>query len=1002
MSAKILPSLTDESRDLQKQIGCMNGIFQLFDRHYFLTGRRSNGHNHKRLLPGTNNNKETNSATNKGTGKIPKEVVQDQPRDSTESLGTSFSSSSCSSTVSFLDHSKAVQCRPPSNPSNFLETQAQIRVKQQTPSLHFSQQSPDLRDVVKESMQREQRGISVKTSVKEGRSCTLKHIDSPRPFQQFKTGQPRVAEFDRPNRIVANLQESPWFSREEKDASLRDLWKDPHRFSYDGRETQNALKSTTKLKELPRLSLDSRETSLRSSTDSRSNFLLSELHRKSGTAGQMVTSTQEPGSNKRPSSVVVKLMGLEAFPESISNDEGDSIKVDSCHGQDFLTRSLKKSEKSKKNPALLQQIVHKDPASPGSKNASFAMKPTSSPRFPLETAPWRQPDAVNDSPRTAPNNWNGRRNATQISTSVYGEIEKRISELEFRKSGKDLRALKQILETMQNTKKRLDNHEGEQTDFKSQTSTCSSDHSCCNHYSTAPRRQSNKNNHLPSTKVTSPPKRFNASIVIAKTDRLMDNSRISSATVVPLDASHLQKLQTCDKLAAKDLTPRKNATQISNLCGSSTDTNTKGKVIKVAQTTRVPQLVKVENYTTFGRSSGTVSPRFQQKNRGIEKQSQLTTPSPDLGKTRRKLTESDSLNRKFRPKSTLHRRKDKLSSTNDGKNCSHQADTSSIQSESNSSIASLTETEVSSTESSTEIKARQLLDQKERNDASRLSEEISLAELTIVPTEQPSPVSVLDATFYREDSPSPVKKKSNVFQDYETANLDEAEWHYLDDEFNQKKLENVKHLVHKLILLSTIPNEASTYQIASLCKTPSPDHKYITKILLASGLLKDISHVSTAIQLHSSGHLINPDLFHVLEQTEQNTMSANEELKKQSVVPLKYDQKIHRKVLFDTVNEILLLKLAPEGPFMQRKRARTGQELLRDLYSEVDSLQAKTDCSLDDIDGFISILNADMMQQPDNWEDYQSKIPAVVLDIERLIFKDLITEVITAESIGLM
>lgn len=34
-----------------------------------------------------------------------------------------------------------------------------------------------------------------------------------------------------------------------------------------------------------------------------------------------------------------------------------------------------------------------------------------------------------------------------------------------------------------------------------------------------------------------------------------------------------------------------------------------------------------------------------------------------------------------------------------------------------------------------------------------------------VSLEQPSPVSVLDATFYRDESPSPVKKKtSNVFK----------------------------------------------------------------------------------------------------------------------------------------------------------------------------------------------------------------------------------------------
>lgn len=52
MSAKLLHSLSGENPDLQKQIGCMSGIFQIFDRHHFLSGRRSHhhnrNHNHKR------------------------------------------------------------------------------------------------------------------------------------------------------------------------------------------------------------------------------------------------------------------------------------------------------------------------------------------------------------------------------------------------------------------------------------------------------------------------------------------------------------------------------------------------------------------------------------------------------------------------------------------------------------------------------------------------------------------------------------------------------------------------------------------------------------------------------------------------------------------------------------------------------------------------------------------------------------------------------------------
>ena len=53
MAAKILHSLTDDNPDLQKQIGCMNGIFQLFDRQPILTGgRHMVGHTPKRLFPG--------------------------------------------------------------------------------------------------------------------------------------------------------------------------------------------------------------------------------------------------------------------------------------------------------------------------------------------------------------------------------------------------------------------------------------------------------------------------------------------------------------------------------------------------------------------------------------------------------------------------------------------------------------------------------------------------------------------------------------------------------------------------------------------------------------------------------------------------------------------------------------------------------------------------------------------------------------------------------------
>lgn len=48
MAAKLLHSLADENPDLQKQIGCMTGVFQIFDRHHSLTTKRLS---HRKQLP---------------------------------------------------------------------------------------------------------------------------------------------------------------------------------------------------------------------------------------------------------------------------------------------------------------------------------------------------------------------------------------------------------------------------------------------------------------------------------------------------------------------------------------------------------------------------------------------------------------------------------------------------------------------------------------------------------------------------------------------------------------------------------------------------------------------------------------------------------------------------------------------------------------------------------------------------------------------------------------
>ncbi|KAL2523021.1 Protein LONGIFOLIA 1 [Forsythia ovata] len=192
-------------------------------------------------------------------------------------------------------------------------------------------------------------------------------------------------------------------------------------------------------------------------------------------------------------------------------------------------------------------------------------------------------------------------------------------------------------------------------------------------------------------------------------------------------------------------------------------------------------------------------------------------------------------------------------------------------SESNISLISHIETEVESLAHSIEMNAKQHHEPIHRNSAARLREHTITVELPTTMLEQPSPVSVLDAAFCRDDSPSPVKKISTAFRDDESPNSDDAEWHVenlngLPDckRFHHRKLDMIEDLVHKLRLLNPTPYEDTLDHTAFMYESPNPNLRYITKILLASGLLRDVISVPTVNQHHSSYHLINPDLFDVL------------------------------------------------------------------------------------------------------------------------------------------
>ncbi|GMN65921.1 hypothetical protein TIFTF001_035001 [Ficus carica] len=950
-----------------------------------------------------------------------KKVVKEKRRTSAELPRHSVSSSSCSSSLSSLDYNRAAHLEPsPSRQTVSSEAPSQdLPVNQPNGSTKISRKSADLRDVVKDSMHREARGLAVKTAAKEEAGFrTLRYIDSPRPLEPPSSAKPRISGLNDSFRVLSKFREGKMNSNEEKDGRAHSAPKDQRRFSYDGRESQEALKSTIKLKELPRLSLDSRQGCIRggSTSEAKSSNLLNDLQMQ-----------QEPGSSKRASSVVAKLMGL-VDPMPITDDPVRPQSTLETEKHDPLSRSLRTTKVNKQDHfSRSPRNSHKELPSPRVKKADLVIKTTPNQKFPIETAPWKQSHG-NKAPQSP--SFKCHETPTKppptSTLTVYGEIEKRLADLEFKKSGKDLRALKQILEAMQKTKDILDTKKDQKFAYQA------SDNSSLDHSSNlgSQRNLHSSISDPPTANGAKAPKGYNSPIIIMKPATLVGKDTDPASTISRIDTLlDLRKHQisaadnrkvSVEKRTVKHLTTR--STQVTNSFNrqySSQDRYSNIRNARSAQASKMPQGDSDENSGHSSRSSGTMSPRLQQRRSGLEKQS---TPagSSDSSRSRRhgsmQPTESSSPGRKCRPKSSnVQRTTDYSSDTRtSSRDICHQDNSVSLQSESNISMASDTDNEVSSCIQLDHINSTYTdqNSQKQKNSTAGFGANRKMAEPGRATPEQPSPVSVLDAIFYRDDSPSPVKKTSNAFKDDETRYLYEEEWELMDldqpsngrksnlsTEVDHKILENIKHWLQNPQGMNCSDVEHIIADTAFLCDGNDPDHKYIADIVLASNLHKKLESGWMNIQFRKSGHLIDPKLFSALEKTKAITQFLSDEHGSEKSLQLKSDEKIHRKLIFDVVNEILVRKLVvtdsftewlvPEKPTGNKPR---GQKLLRELCSEVDRLQGKNSSgSLNEEDSLESVICV-------NWTEYAREIPAMVLDVERLIFKDLITEVASGEA----
>ncbi|KAL9290028.1 Protein LONGIFOLIA 2 [Arabidopsis thaliana] len=902
MSAKLLYNLSDENPNLNKQFGCMNGIFQVFYRqHCPATPVTVSGGAEKSLPPGERRvsvgeiNMESDKETERSSTKKKKSAAKEKHRVSSESSSRpSFSSSPRSSSFSSAEVSTTA--------SQFDQPGENLTREQPNGGLMMPY---DLKELVKGSINRE-----IRTRGEEA------------AFTQQQ--QPISARISMLLLKESSLR-SPCRSSNEwnegRGAAMK--FKESHRLSYDEREMRNnGFKVGSKLKETPRLSLDSRSNSFRSPRADAA---------RSSCPEEPATMTHRRSS----SSVVAKLMGLEVIADNSDTEQRRENRF--CDSP----RPMSRVEPTALQRSRSVDSIKRIPASAASK-------------FPMEPAPWKQMKAGDS------------------ALTVYGEIQKRLTQLEFKKSGKDLRALKQILEAMEKTQQLIDESRDDGT------------------LSTTTLMQ---RTHKPVSAATSPARNFkSSSIVVMKSAAPVSTSTLPQNVTLPnvkVGNSRQTRKVTSGKQNAMDLTPRP------GLYKGQLD-STKSNSPKTVRS-RQALAADAGSMTKSGRSQQhSVSPRTQPKKLGFEKQTRPTTPKSEPGNRQlgRQQTEVASPRRKqmIKPHSTLQQPDDRLSDAS--------SDLRSLRSDSNISLGSNVDIEVTSRH-----RLERNCDFPEQHTPKQRSPDFgikqdrpSLKPLKVT-VEQPSPVSVLDAVFDEEDSPSPVRKISLSFKEEDALRSEESEWINKPTSFCRSvpfPQTNRGPMKPSSDHFECSPEEGADFK--------SGNHKYILEILLASGILRDLEYSMISFQLHQTRLPINPGLFFILEQNKASNVTLPDNkhrgrgFRQQQTNPT---EKIRRKLVFDTVNEILARKFTAEGcikphlianPLKKLEKISKEEQLLQTLCSEIDRLQQNnSNCILEDDEE--DIIWEDLQSQSMNLKEFEGETPGIVLDIERMIFRDLVNEV---------
>ncbi|ONM53569.1 Protein LONGIFOLIA 2 [Zea mays] len=965
MPAKYLGALAEDRRpDLYRQVGCVTGILQAFDRRHHLAS------SHKRLLPPTAGHAPSNPSKGGECTRYSPQVVLEknssktwadsQRAPATELSQTSYSSSP-SSSFSSLDGNRSTQ-QDLSSTDRMLFPERPFK---SSPKLKSSFDSDNGLDYPDDALTKSKNMPIVQSSLP---TLGIRNLVKDSIYKDSHELSVRISTEEEVKDHPSNCGDQPM------------QLNGPHHDS-----TQGKSKGLMDINE-----------SLR---------VLAKLREASWTPPESVHHA--------------KLMGLEELPEhNQSTASSHACNTVQENKQDAMLNSL----------SISYQYEH---APQQERNPDSTVRNLPNSKFPVQTAPWKQQERI-VLPRKLPKGSKGAHG--REPAAPWNQLK----DLDFQQPNKDLRALKQILDS---AKGLLENKKREEAFMPKLYNGNHDDQEMAS----ANMRLNRNTNNMWMPEESNAESSFKSPIVIMKPSKSANLYSKVDSSVFPLGGSSdlpqpqtsnstdRRKASTINRTAKGQyakLSPRVPTSQPLVSCdrrsyGRNDDSsnNQKSSSLLVTESSTRRQQLPRNSSVSMQKNKNSTSPKLLQRKLDPERRARPPIPSAESNKSERQSgdrnnSETVSPRSKFRRKLVRPQGDDGMPiGLNNRTRSLYQHDNDmSIRSDGSISVAS--ELDIISNDRSTGVNisnfeqgigtpsGRNPQKVKTSYDANM---DVPSVDPSAAISERPSPVSVLDSSFDQEDLFPTSRTPNSLAVDDERETLEEPWKPSVAIQSKNNKLANVASLLEKLQQLSVNKDEDAppVDHIAFLCETESPDHRYVSEILLASGLLmKDLGSGQTGLQLHSSGYPINPDLFHVLEQRKAGWVSTPDGIHQSRSGTKSDPRRAHRKLMFDTVNELLLQKFEKEtavyalSSFTRAKdppaKTFSGQQLPKFISSGIEELDMERS-SISQKDSSV-IPDAEILRRLQGWTSFSKELPGMVLEIERSIFKELVDEVVHGES----